>query len=329
METRANFALIGFFTLGVIAAAFLFVWWAAGRDTRAQLPYRIQFSGSVSGLSRGSFVLYNGLKIGEVTSIALSSSDPGKVIAWISVEGTTPINEDTRARLEFQGLTGVASIQMTGGTPNSKRLIVEDVNTPPIIIADRSDFQDLLENAQRLSRRADEVLGHAERIFADSEAPITETVKNIQSFSRALTSNPELISSIVSSTARATESIADVSVKTGELVDRLNKAADRLDSVLAGAQTAFGTGEIKGSITEIGDAARSIRELANHLDTRTADMSDQVSGAVNESVRQFGGLAVDARKALAELERTLREFRQNPQQLITGSKPSVPAYAGH
>lgn len=163
METRANYAMIGLFTLGVIAAAFLFVWWAAGRDTRSQLPYRIQFTGSVSGLTRGSVVLYNGLKIGEVTSIALSSSDPGKVIAWISVEGTTPINEDTRARLEFQGLTGVASIQMTGGTPNSKRLLVDDVTSPPLIIADRSDFQDLLENAQRLSRRADDVLGHAEK----------------------------------------------------------------------------------------------------------------------------------------------------------------------
>jgi len=116
METRANYAMIGLFTLGVIMAGFVFVWWAAGRDTRSQLPYRIQFSGSVSGLSRGSFVLYNGLKIGEVSSIALSPSDPGKVIAWITVDGATPINDDTRARLEFQGLTGVASIQMTGGT---------------------------------------------------------------------------------------------------------------------------------------------------------------------------------------------------------------------
>ena len=103
METRANYVMIGLFTLGVIAAGFLFVLWAAGRDSRALVPYRIMFSGSVSGLSRGSFVLYNGLKIGEVTSIALSSSDPGKVIAWVSVDSKTPINDDTRARLEFQG----------------------------------------------------------------------------------------------------------------------------------------------------------------------------------------------------------------------------------
>ena len=328
METRANYAMIGLFTLGVIAAAFLFVWWAAGRDTRSQLPYRIQFTGSVSGLSRGSFVLYNGLKIGEVTSIALSTSDPGKVIAWISVDGATPVNEDTRARLEFQGLTGVASIQMTGGTPNSKRLLVNDVTTPPLIIADRSDFQDLLENAQRLSRRADEVLGHAEKIFADSEAPVTETFKNIQTFSRSLVSDPDAISKILGSTAKATASIADVSVKTGDLVERLNKAADRLDNVLAGAETAIGSGEIKGSIVEIGDAARSIRELANHLDSRTADLSDRFGLVATDGLRQISGMAVDSRRTLAEIERAVREFRQYPQQLITGAKPPVPAYAG-
>ena len=329
METRANYAIIGVFTLGVLAAAFLFVWWAAGRDTRSQLPYRIQFTGSVSGLSRGSLVLYNGLKIGEVASIALSTSDPGKVIAWISVDGTTPINEDTRARLEFQGLTGVASIQMTGGTPNSKRLMVDDVTNPPLIIADRSDFQDLLEGAQRLSRRADEVLGHVEKIFGDSEAPLTETVKNIQTFSRGLVADPDAITNIMRSTAKATASIADISAKAGDLVDRLNKAADRLDNVLAGAETAIGSSEIKGSIVEIGDAARSIRELANHLDTRTADLSDRFGVIATDGLRQISGLTVDMRRTLAEIERTLREFRQNPQQLITGPKPPVPAYAGH
>ena len=67
METRANYVLIGIFTLLMMAGGVLFVLWAAGRDTTALVPYRILFSGSVSGLSRGAAGLYNGLKIGEVT----------------------------------------------------------------------------------------------------------------------------------------------------------------------------------------------------------------------------------------------------------------------
>lgn len=137
------------------------------------------------------------------------------------------------------------------------------------------------------------------------------------------------MSKILSSTAKATSSIADVSVKTGDLVERLNKAVDRLDNVLAGAETAIGSGEIKGSIVEIGDAARSIRELANHLDSRTADLSDRFGVAATDGLRQLSGIVVDSRRTLAEIERAVREFRQNPQQLITGAKPPVPSYAGH
>ena len=317
METRANYALIGFFTLFVIAAGFFFVLWVAGRDTRNLVPYRIVFTGSVSGLSRGSVVLYNGLKVGDVKSIALMPSDPGKVVAWINVDGSTPINVDTKARLEFQGLTGVASIQMTGGNPDSKVLIVDDPANPPIIFAERSDFQDLLENAQRLSRRADDVLQHAERIFAESETPVTETMKNIQLFSKALADNSGSITTLLSSTAKASQAISDVSGKANDFVDKLNAAAVRLDRVLAGAETWVNSDEIKGSIVDIGAAAKSVRSLAEHLDRSSSG-----------SLRDFEALTVDSRKTLNELNRALRDFEQNPQKLIFGAKPGVPVYNG-
>ena len=187
----------------------------------------------------------------------------------------------------------------------------------------------MLENAQRLSRRADDVLAHAEKIFADSEEPVTETMRNIQVFSRSLADYPDSVSKILGSTATAAQSVADVSNKAGDLLERLNKAADRLDSVLAGAQSVIGSGEIKGSIVEIGDAARAVHELANHLDSRTADLSERLSGATANGLRQIEGVAVDSRRTLGEIERTLRDFRGNPQQILTGPRPPVPAFSGH
>ena len=326
METRANYILIGAFTLIVIAAGFLFVLWAAGRDTRSFVPYRIVFSGSVSGLSRGSVVLYNGLKIGEVRSIALSPSDPGKVIAWVAVDAATPINVDTRARLEFQGLTGVASVQMTGGNPDSRRLVVDDPDNPPLIVADRSDFQDLVENAQRLSRRADEVLAHAERIFSASEGPVTETMKNIETFSKSLADNSGAVARVLGSSATAAESIAGLSEKAGGLLDRLNRAAEKLDKVLAGAETFVGSDEVKGSLADLSDAARAVRDLARNLDARSADVANRFDDVSDKGLRQLDTIVVESRKTLAELDRTLRDFRQNPQQLLFGQRPSVPRY---
>ena len=65
METRANFVLIGAFTLAVIAGGFLFVLWFSGLTHVAQRQtYAILFDGSVAGLSRGSAVQFNGIRVG-------------------------------------------------------------------------------------------------------------------------------------------------------------------------------------------------------------------------------------------------------------------------
>ncbi|MFL5317249.1 MAG: MlaD family protein, partial [Microvirga sp.] len=144
METRANYALIGLFTLGVIAAGFLFVYWFSGGESGARRqPVRVVFNGSVSGLSKGSVVGFNGLRVGEVTDLRLLPEDPRRVVATIEVDRATPIRTDTRARLEFQGLTGVAQIALVGGEPGSPPLQPGPGQPLPTIFADRSDFQDL------------------------------------------------------------------------------------------------------------------------------------------------------------------------------------------
>jgi phospholipid/cholesterol/gamma-HCH transport system substrate-binding protein len=109
METRANYVLIGIFTLAVIAGGFLFVMWFTGlaRNTQHK-SFEIVFNGSVSGLSRGSLVSFNGLRVGEVTSIDFLPDEPDRVAATIEINARTPVKTDTTARLESQGLTGVS-----------------------------------------------------------------------------------------------------------------------------------------------------------------------------------------------------------------------------
>ena len=122
METRANYALIGLFTLAVIAAAFGFVYWFSGGDRgQSRQSVRIVFSGSVSGLSNGSVVLFNGIRVGEVTDISLLPEDPRRVLSVVQVDARTPVRTDTRARLEYQGLTGVAQIALVGGESGRAR----------------------------------------------------------------------------------------------------------------------------------------------------------------------------------------------------------------
>lgn len=226
METRANYSLIGLFTLAVIVAGFLFVFWFAGRDSNSRRePVRIVFSGSVSGLSRGSSVLFNGLRVGEVTDIRLLPEDPRRVVAVIEVDKSTPLKADTRARLESQGLTGVASIALVGGEAEAGPLQPPPGQPIATINAERSDFQDLFETVRTISRRADDVIARVDRLVADNEGAIGRTVRNVERFSQAIGDNADGVGRFLASVGNAADKIAP-------LAERLELAAQDLQALM-------------------------------------------------------------------------------------------------
>jgi phospholipid/cholesterol/gamma-HCH transport system substrate-binding protein len=226
METRANYALIGIFTLAVIAAAFGFVYWFSGGNRgQERQAVRVVFSGSVSGLSQGSSVSFNGLRVGEVTEISLLPEDPRRVVAIVQVDKNTPIRSDTRARLEYQGLTGVANIALSGGEPGAPPLAAGPGQPMPTIFADRSDFQDLIETARNIARRADDVLERVGRVVADNEGSINRTVQNVERFSQALGENADGIDRFLAQVGQAAE-------KIGPLAEKLDTLASNIDQVV-------------------------------------------------------------------------------------------------
>ncbi|WP_114946609.1 MlaD family protein [Microvirga calopogonii] len=226
METRANYALIGLFTLAVIAAAFGFVYWFSGGERgQVRQNIRIVFSGSVSGLSQGSSVSFNGLRVGEVTSLDLLPEDPRRVVAIATVNSNTPIRSDTRARLEYQGLTGVANVGLSGGEAGAPPLVAGPGQPMPTIFADRSDFQDLIETARNIARRADDVLERVGRVIADNEGSINRTVQNVERFSQALGENAEGIDRFLAQIGQAAE-------KVGPLAEKLETLATNVDEVV-------------------------------------------------------------------------------------------------
>jgi phospholipid/cholesterol/gamma-HCH transport system substrate-binding protein len=144
---------------------------------------RVIFSGTVTGLGRGSSVLFNGLRVGEVTRIELQPDDPRRIYAVIQVDSTTPLRVDTRARIEAQGLAGVVAVQLLGGEPNSLCLQAQPGQSMPVIIAERSELQDIIETVRTIAKRADDVLGSIEGLVKDNAGSISNTVKNVEKFS--------------------------------------------------------------------------------------------------------------------------------------------------
>ena len=183
METRAPYALIGLFVTAVIAAAFGFVYWlhnSGGLTERT--VYRVHFENTVSGLLKGASVLFNGIRVGEVTNLQLDTNNPKAITATIAVDVATPVRADTMVGLDFQGLTGVPVVTLQGGSAPLKQPL------PPadriVLVADPSAGQSMTNAARDTLRRLDAVL-------ADNAEPLRNTMANLNTFTGALARNSD------------------------------------------------------------------------------------------------------------------------------------------
>jgi phospholipid/cholesterol/gamma-HCH transport system substrate-binding protein len=192
METRAPFLVVGAFVLAAIAAVFGFVYWlhnSGGLGPRA--TYHVQFEGSVPGLLVGAAVLFNGIRVGEVTDLGLASDSPRRVNATISVTSTTPVRSDTKVGLEFQGLTGVPVIALEGG-----KLLVNSGEVPTLI-AEPGAGESMTQAARDALRKVDSVL-------SENSEPLKKTIANLEIFSEGLARNTGKLDSIISGLEKMT-----------------------------------------------------------------------------------------------------------------------------
>jgi len=198
METRARYVLIGAFMLAVIVAGFAFVYWLQAFGGLAEKTvYRVRFEGSVAGLLIGGPVLFNGIRVGEVTDLQLDPDDPRKVTATIAINPGTRVRADTKIGIESQGLLGGSSaISLAGGSPTSP-IVVARKGDPPLLMADAVASRSMTETAR-------EALSRLDAILADNAQSLHSTIDNLNTFTAALARNSDRIDGIVAGLERMT-----------------------------------------------------------------------------------------------------------------------------
>src|SRR6201991_603125 len=254
METRANYVLIGAFTLAVIAAAFGFVlWFQSLHTTKQRSPLRSEFEGPASGLRNGGSVNFNGIRVGEVMSVKIDN--PRRVVALAMVENNAPLRKDTLVGLEFQGLTGVAAISLKGGEEAAPAVPLDEDGIP-VLSADPNALQDVTEAIRG-------TLQNINRVVADNQAAVKNSLHNLETFTASL--------------ARNSEKIDGVMLKVDGVMSKADSLMLGLDTLAGGREG----GELYLTV-------KSIRELAEDFDKRSgALMSDgrrtlgDISRAVN------------------------------------------------
>ncbi|WP_436638052.1 MlaD family protein [Microbaculum sp. FT89] len=304
MEIRSSPLIVGFFTLAVIAGAFGFIYWiGAYGDSSGRVQYRVVFSDEVTGLNKGSSVLYNGIKAGDVVSLSVAADDPAQVVALIQIDPSYPINVDTTAQLQFTGITGVGFVQLKTSKADARPL--RDAwgasEEPPIIYAEKSTFQDLLEGAKSLLTKVDSVATRINSLIANNETAITNTVSNIQTFSHALAQNSDKVASFIEDASGAAKRINEVGARIEVLADNLNTVVEAIkpDEVRA----------IVGDVRTFADALAANSDKVTVL----AENAGQAAERINKFTEQLSGVAEDVKKVVAAVDpaaisRTVENF---------------------
>lgn len=311
METKANHLVIGVFVLAVLAAGFGFVYWMQSFGSGGSAKrYTIVFEGGVSGLSSASNVLFNGIRVGKVQRLQLDPADSRLVRVLVSIAGDTPVRTNSRARIESQGFTGGAAIQLSPGTLDAPLLVASSEDEIPVIKADRASTQSLFDAAPEMMGNANALLVRLNDLIADNQDSIRNTITNIESFTIMLDQRKDDIASVIEDAKALSAQIRRVADKIESSVDNFSKyMTDDGQSFLAQAQ----------------EAAQAFRDLAQKLDKSIGDSADGMARFAKDGLKEFELFMRDGRRAARALERVLEQIERNPQSFLFGGS-SIPEY---
>ncbi|MCJ8052074.1 MCE family protein [Shinella curvata] len=318
METKANYAIVGFFTVLVMAAAFGFVYWMSqyGRSgDMAQLAIRIP--GSANGLSIGSPVRFNGIPVGSVRSLAIDADDPRFSVAMTEVATSAPVKQSTSAVLEVQGLTGAAYIELSGGDAGADNILQKafDTETAAVLQAEQSSVTNILSTADKILKRADAAITDIQGFVADARGPLTKTINNAEQFSDSLARNGKNIDEFLKSVGGLSETFRNLSGRldsTLASVDDLIKAVDprKVEDFVGNVDKiskdiAAASGDVKATVEGFRKTAETFDTFGKNanaaldkVDTLIAAVDTQkVSGAIDN----ISVASADARKAIASV----------------------------
>jgi phospholipid/cholesterol/gamma-HCH transport system substrate-binding protein len=300
MERNANYALVGFSTFMLFIGMIVFAVWLAriayGREYNL---YDILFVGPVQGLTQGGDVDFNGIKVGEVTKIALDRTDPSHVIARARVTSDVPIRQDSYATLEPQGLTGVNYVQITAGNPKSP-LLKDTVKAGevPVIQTRPGVFSSLLQGSGTILAATAQALDRINKLLSDQNLNnISGTFSDVHAITTEARSRKQLFAD------------ADSAVKS------IDQAAQSIKQ-LSDSSTTLVNGDGKRSLRDIADAASQIKDATAEARGMLKKLQGPTSDFATTGLPQLTQAIASLQQAADSLNRLAAEAEQSPQALV-------------
>lgn len=299
METRAHHVIIGLFTLlGLLLALGFGVWQVKSGQQQESRFYRVVFEEAVSGLSVGSAVQYNGLRVGEVRRLQLDPTDPRRVLADVEVSSATPINQGTRARLAIANITGAANILLSTEDPDAPPLLDSDTELP-VLLAEPSPIGALLGSGEALMTGISELVARSSALLStENIARIERTLEHLEQLSATLAEEEGVAATLTS--------LRETSEEMGATVRQVRPAAGGAGYPPAGRRQ-----------QAMHALARSSRQLEQLLDRNAGALDSGMQG-----MAELGPVMQELQLSLGTLNRILSRLEEDPAGYLTGQAPA-------
>ena len=274
---------------------------------------------SVAGLNLNAPVKYNGVDVGKVKKIQLDSENPERVKLIFAIERGTPVKVDTIAVLKTQGLTGIAYVELDGGTKNAAPLLVSGNNQYPIIQT-KPSLSTRLENVlTTVLAKLDSTSSNIDSLLSqENRASFKSALTDIATLTKTFADRKDLIdTSIVNigrtanNTAHATQELSPILAKVGPLIDELS----------------ITTAQIKQSALAIEKAGNEAAVASNSAGKTVESAGANFERYTSETLPEVQRLLGELTETTASLKRLSEQTERDPASLLRG-RSTVPAGPG-
>jgi len=293
-----NFAVGLFVALALAAFVSATLWLTGKQGSEPLVTYSMFFETDVGGLMLGGPVFYMGVEVGTVTAMDIIAGDPMRVRVDARVLKSAPVNAGTYASLAFQGITGVAVIKLSADPGKHEPLKKQKDSKYPVIAVRDTGFSALLAKAPHIVDKLDSVLVQINQILGEE--------------------NRKLVSTMLDDLSTVTGALASQEESIREIPVLLNKTIRELHSGLAQIKNMAGKLEpdLLSALDNLDQTTQNLAKMTDRLETWTATNDADMNAFMEDGLGQVPALVADARATLREIEKLVKDLRENPSKLI-------------
>ena len=305
METRASNIAVGAFVLLLVVGAIGFIFWVGKYSERvATVDHYVRFAGSVAGLDVGSNVLFGGIPIGHVTSVAVDPVETSLARVDITVDASVPIREDSKAVLAMQGITGGVLVEISRGSDKSPKL------QPGVEIRSGfSTFERLLNGAPELIAKGTALMDRASAFLSpENAATVTRVLLNIDKLTALLAADSDKFDALLSDGAAAVKQVSDTGAEFQKLAAELRGNVGKV------------SGEATSTMAQIRVLSENFSKTSERLSVLIDDNRQPIHDFTSTGLYELTQMITEVRLLAQTLNRVSVQIERDPARFFFGDR---------